>query len=74
MDYLNKETCAASILSDMKNIASTFERLDGVSSNTMISMYISDRYIDFTVFEADETLRRHLHVLYNRDTGEHEVE
>ena len=66
---LDEDAFADALLDNMKNIASLFDRYDKKTPNTMITMYISQKYIDATAFEAGDKLERHFSILYNRETA-----
>ncbi len=66
---LDKDAFADALLENMKNIASLFDRYDEKNPSTMITMYISQKYIDVTAFDTGEKLYRHFNLVYNRETA-----
>lgn len=60
---------ATTVLEELKQIASIFDDMSIKTGKTMLSMSISHNFIDLIAFEADDGLKEHFHIVYDRDNA-----
>ena len=74
VNALDKTAVALSILDDLKHMASTFDRLDGKTPKTMMTLYITDKYINVVAFEATDELTEHFQMTYDRERAKFRID
>lgn len=73
LNALDTAAVAVTVLEEMKYIASIFDVMGRKSGKTMLSMSISNNFIDIVSFEAEEGVKEHFHIVYDRDDATYKM-